>query len=143
MRTLQPSELRIGNLANYKYFNPAPDGCTWEFSTATIVALHSAVKDTVAFRLRGDKRIIKIGELHPIPLTEEWLVRFGLDLTTWFCEGSYLVVKDEEFGWCMKVRNASQTREIEFGYFRYVHQLQNLYFALTGEELTLKQTDNI
>ena len=31
------------------------------------------------------------------------------------------------------------------GYFiiKYVHQLQNLYFALTGEELTIKTTSEV
>jgi len=73
--------------------------------------------------------------LEPIKLTEEWLTKFGLDLIDWFCEGSYLIVKDKEFGWCFKVRNASHTKEFEFSYFKYVHQLQNAYFSLTGNDL--------
>ena len=78
-----------------------------------------------------------------IPLTEEWLNKLGLDINQWFCENSYCVVEDKTgdttYGWCMKVQNASRTKEIEFGYFKYVHQLQNLYFALTGEELTINE----
>ena len=50
----------------------------------------------------------------PIKLTEEWLLKFGL--------------KPNQY-----------TKEIEFGYFKYVHQFQNLYFAIIGEELILKE----
>ena len=78
----------------------------------------------------------------PIPITEEWLLKFGLKPNKWFYENSFCIVEDKtgdtHYGWCMKVQNASHTKEIEFGYFKYVHQLQNLYFALTGEELTFK-----
>jgi hypothetical protein len=77
----------------------------------------------------------------PIPLTEEWLTKLGLNVNKWFCENSYCVVEDKmdntSYGWCMKVKNASHTKEIEFGYFKYVHELQNLFFALTREELKI------
>lgn len=53
--------------------------------------------------------------LKPIPLTEEWLSRFGLN--------------DNQHTRITIPRN-----------IKYVHQLQNLFFALTGEELVLKTT---
>jgi len=67
----------------------------------------------------------KIIHFSPIPLTEEWLLKFG------FTENSYYNLKstggtDYIFGY--KKQNYTS--------LRYVHQLQNLYFALTGEELT-------
>lgn len=83
----------------------------------------------------------KIEDVRGIPLTEEWLNKLGLNVNKWFCENSYCVVEDKtgdtSYGWCMKVQNASHTKEIEFGYFKYVHELQNLYYALTGSELTV------
>lgn len=72
----------------------------------------------------------------PIPLTEEWLERFGIMQNTWFEDGSYMIKEDRGFGWEMYVRNAVKTKRISFAYFKHVHQLQNLYFALTGKELT-------
>jgi len=74
--------------------------------------------------------------IKPIPLTEEWLLKFGFeknlkDLSwslpnrvplTFYFDGERLSVK------------FYQGNEK-----RYVHQLQNLYFALTNEELTIKQ----
>lgn len=76
-------------------------------------------------------------DLQGIPLTEEWLVRMGLNTSDWFCESSYLIVKDGDFGWNLRVRNANHTKEIDFTYFQHVHQLQNLYHALTGHEISI------
>ena len=80
-------------------------------------------------------------DLKPIPLTEEWLLKLGL--------------KHEKFDW----NNEPPNKDVSVGYngndfinnemtFKYktvlfkithVHQLQNLYFALTGKELTIKE----
>ena len=73
----------------------------------------------------------------PIPLTPEILEKCCIK-DVWI-KNSWKVVEDisggESFGWSMKVRNANYDKEIEFAYFKYLHQLQNLYFALTGFEL--------
>jgi len=70
--------------------------------------------------------------LKPIPLTEEWLLKFGFEqkngIKCW-------VNEDVEI--CFETlanyyRLYPRTNKI-----KYVHQLQNLYFALTGEELTI------
>jgi len=67
----------------------------------------------------------------PIPLTEEWLLKFGFEITDNFqTKDRFQTHKQDGFFW------------FEYGYIvvelNYVHQLQNLYFALTGEELTIK-----
>jgi len=81
----------------------------------------------------------RIDYFEPIPLTPEILEKCGLS-NVWIKE-SWIIVEDrfdlELFGYAMKVRNSSHTKEIEFAYFKYLHQLQNLYFALTGEELII------
>ena len=68
--------------------------------------------------------------LLPIPLTEEWLLRFGFEQKT----SSFVIYP---------VSIKRQTKNAFFYsptslHLKYVHQLQNLYFALTGEELVLK-----
>ena len=66
----------------------------------------------------------------PIPLTEEWLERFNWN-------------PPKGIG----VAFSTNTHEIYFvagNYYKtieYVHQLQNLYFSLTGEELQTDETD--
>jgi hypothetical protein len=68
-----------------------------------------------------------------IPLTEEWLKRFGFDE---FQYGWYQIEKSPlKITWNIYDKNIRA-----FGYnltnvCQYIHQLQNLYFALTGEEL--------
>jgi len=70
--------------------------------------------------------------ISPVPITEEWLKRFGFE-------------KDNNFTWLTVEMNIQQRVD---GFYiwlgsdlkiEHVHQLQNLYFALTGEELTPKQ----
>jgi len=68
--------------------------------------------------------------IKPIPLTEEWLVKFGLlnnsrlqFLNKHDSNGKYYKGLDA-FAYKLEVK--------------HVHQLQNLYFALTGEELKIK-----
>jgi hypothetical protein len=89
------------------------------------------------------------GEFKPIPLTEEWLVKFGFKK---FKGG--ISLDNEEFTLTYTHKNTDKTillevnGEDEWGkhqytcivlnHIKYVHQLQNLYFTLTGEELTFK-----
>lgn len=69
--------------------------------------------------------------IQPIPLTEEWLLKFGFEIYEFdHKENQYrfkerlLVIRKGVF--CDYGTNVE---------LKYVHQLQNLYFALTGEEL--------
>jgi len=67
----------------------------------------------------------------PIPLTEEWLLKFGL-YKDW--------IPSINSPWIFNIHDDSKSN---FAFKRggikieYVHQLQNLYFALTGEELLI------
>lgn len=70
----------------------------------------------------------------PIPLTEEWLVKFGFDTDkiTWWLNGVTLGDYKDGF-WFIHGSLSNRTIQI-----KHVHQLQNFYFALTNEELTIK-----
>ena len=92
--------------------------------------------DVVIFHKDEELEAVSLDDINPIPLTEEWLGldKFGLSNKYYFAgdlilsqdeEGFYLS-KEEELGFCLP-------------YIKYVHQLQNLYHALTGEELTIKE----
>ena len=83
-------------------------------------------------------------DFKPIPLTEEWLLKLGLE----YDRAEYYIKEDEYVNLLMFVN--SKTKKIyHFAdverrqyqttlEFKHVHQLQNLYFALTGKELTIK-----
>jgi hypothetical protein len=80
-------------------------------------------------------------DTHPIPLTEEWLVKFGINnvsQTNWIYYqtkiGYYnITIENGVFKfWLADCDDCGYSIDIIS-----VHQLQNLYFALTGEELTI------
>ena len=69
---------------------------------------------------------------HPIPLTEEWLVKFGFE------ENSTSFTNSIAYPCIVKLKNQSNCIFYNSLQIKHVHQLQNLYFALTNEELTIK-----
>lgn len=94
-------------------------------------------------------------DLQPIPLTDEWLVRFGFkrkNVSSVFSDGSIAAHYDID-GFYVSVNFVFYGDElsIEIDYccgegndsivirdgIKYVHQLQNLYYCLTGSELVL------
>ena len=91
----------------------------------------------------------------PIPLTEEWLVKFGFTDTNESDNGiAFFFPNNANAHWTNEVMLWSvfhskfkhpedeyfcfMMGEKQFPNIEYVHQLQNLYFALTGEELIIK-----
>jgi hypothetical protein len=79
-------------------------------------------------------------QFKPIPLTEEWLLKLGLKkIGIWTFSLNLvgnldLIYYLGEKGWSIGLKSYS-----DFSNLKYVHQLQNLYFALTGKELTIKE----
>jgi hypothetical protein len=78
-------------------------------------------------------------KIKPIPLTEEWLIKLGFqyDTITYYQQDYTGILiadgDDDEFDLFF----GSIKNRIFVG-IKYVHQLQNLYFALTDKELTIK-----
>lgn len=67
----------------------------------------------------------------PIPLTEGWLLKLGLkEVEGVFVKGHLKLLAIRDLYW-----RANYPIIVDV---IHVHQLQNLYFALTGEELQLK-----
>jgi len=80
----------------------------------------------------------------PIPLTEEWLVKLNFDLVIDY----YLVTININKKYLIEINlktGATRFRLYDTSFYGmdclYVHQLQNLYFALTGKELKLQEND--
>ena len=75
----------------------------------------------------------------PIPLTEEWLVRFGANKADKTIYGDNVYSIDELYMFDIKNDSLSVNSNVWLDIpVIYVHQLQNLYFALSGEELEIK-----
>ena len=79
-----------------------------------------------------DEKNTTIQMAKPIPLTEEWLLKFGFSkygrLNT---NDNFKLIYDYDL-------STFYLDDIGLE-LKHVHQLQNLYFALTGKELTIKQ----
>ena len=72
----------------------------------------------------------KMPNFEPIKLSKEWLIKFGFNYTTGFGESTYY-----KNGISIEVIGLSLQLPDYDIHIEYVHQLQNLYFALCGEEL--------
>ena len=142
---IDPKELRIFNWIEYEgkpnkvlaihspapHKNPALDGkCMIEINPP-------------------DSFFVPVDDISPIPLTEEWLTRFGFEKATDAIGGYWSPSFDTntvglrwEFG-----EHIDTFRDIYWSYCvsgtynvkaKYVHQLQNAIFVLLGKELELK-----
>lgn len=139
---MKAQELRIGNLTLAK----SPEKIEW-------IEGHPISIYDLEFLLHPSTASIPI-DLKPIPLTEEWLLKFGFEhqktSPTWYeiglDETSFrtLCVSPEQKKAQLSQINDEEDASTMFDFFdmdsktEHVHTLQNLYFALTGEELTIK-----
>ncbi len=97
-----------------------------------------------------DKEIIVTGQIifeginedfKPIPLTEERLLKFGFkDNGSTFSKPDNCIVTHDLKTVGVYIKRHED--DIQFDCPKHVHQLQNLYFALIGEELIINEDVN-
>ena len=135
---MEAKELRIGNYF-YDRSNKILRLDWWEH-------INKLASDMSVNGIKVHPMTEHIGNARPIPLTEEWLVKFGF-------------VKDKKHDNCcdLELENDFYLQGVGYGkrnikyeviltdsndnelmLVKHVHELQNLYFALTNEELTIK-----
>lgn len=143
---MKPTELRIGNYVYYEHTTHIVSGVhgnkvySWWVKDGQPVIEYEA-KDISGTQVENPY-IDVISQHEPIPLTEEWLVKFGFKITgqtphpnnIWTVYGEECKFELEHIISFFLYDNKCFGTEV-----KYIHQLQNLYFALTGEELTFKQ----
>jgi len=130
---LQANELRLGNwvTVNNPEYRPKETGIPTQVtevgrsSKGTVIGVEVNNEDFGQF----------IRFIEPIPLTEDWLLKFGIienstSFSTW----------DVPTG-VKELRLKKQAGYLFYNglIIEHVHQLQNLYFALTSQELTIKK----
>lgn len=119
---MNATELRIGNIVFYNSENdnnePVRYYCTINGADLRI--------------MQDDENYLKSHE--PVPLTDELLEKCGFKIFPW----GYVIKSSNDFGIRLNLKSfvyevsGNSAVKIE-----YLHQLQNLYFALTGEELEI------
>ena len=86
--------------------------------------------------------LIPYNEVEPIPLTEEWLIKFGFEwieeLFAYADENHYVIFMSSGLIELHPFCTNDGDCHIKV---KYVHTLQNLIFALTNEELKCKQDE--
>lgn len=126
---MKPTELRIGNWIN----------------TIEGPAQVREITDYERLAAGTDKRVVDLQTAGPIPLTEEILLKAGFEKhyneyhrTDQFTRKDFKLILRSE-----KYEGYTPCSHLEYLYskgerLKYLHQLQNLYFALTGKELEIK-----
>lgn len=138
---IQANELRIGNWIKDR------GGKEWQidnWESPNKVSAKEPEFNTCGMLLKGHPFTEYVNFLQPIPLDESWLIRAGFSVITESSAG-------KRYGYVINGVFSSdltlifwKTTENAGKFFRsnleikFVHQLQNLFFALTGTELTFK-----
>lgn len=122
---MKATELRIGNWVKIKPINPPSNHNTCEITSADFAR---------SLKIEGYFNCYE-----PIPLTEEWLKRFGFEkhINGWVLEDNFITIHSDDMDNDVFIRTGGMSKAEYITCVDYVHQLQNLYFSLTGEELTL------
>tara|TARA_R110002096_G_scaffold306489_1_gene501147 strand:- start:1488 stop:1856 length:369 start_codon:yes stop_codon:yes gene_type:complete len=117
--TMKAKELRIGNLFNEKYSN----------KTIEVIGL---AEDRIDF----SGCYLAKWQAEPIPLTEEWLLKFGF-YKPFIGGGLALRINESSIIRVFDNGDIEIGNEINFN-AKHVHKLQNVYFELTNKELLLQ-----
>jgi len=129
---MKATELRIENLI-YNSIGKESKVIAIEFE---------ALNDSCYSVVYPDGGYEELSHISPIPLTDEWLIKLGFKRKEKivnedvYIKGPLGIFPDYHIVvyYVETCKDGSHTIPITL---KYVHQLQNLYFALTGEELEL------
>ena len=153
---MKAESLRIGNWVEYFGKNKQIDGIK-SMSTKEGYAVEIISTDIHGNSISEYSPLDSLS-LKPIPLTEEWLLRFGFESDNYELHETYLIdisrperydhdsylkilVMDDD---CYvdisekEIHPDTIENNVNLKQIQYVHEVQNLYFVLTGEELKLK-----
>ena len=134
---MEAKDLRIGNILQEKKYK-TPQRINEFFGLFTVEV------DSPYFDYETDDcHTPCLGNLEPIPLTEEWLLKFGFVNNKGVFRNAYYMFLERWFISHKKKYDVDFysliIHEDFITHIKNVHSLQNLYFALTGEELTIKK----
>ena len=130
---IKVNELRVGNIIN------RGDYISRVIQISAIGAISELHIISKPLNYEGERFVELIAE--PVPLTEEWLLKFGFKDN----DGELTLLIDNllYIGWVDDYAQLITEEGFTCGQnINHVHQLQNLYFALTNEELTIKEYAN-
>ena len=129
---MKASELRIGNLVA-KF-----DGTVLEVDSIDRNGFFASLPKNIVFDNVPILQKDIVNSMLPIPLTEEWLLKFGFEKTENFCINKEPLLRYAISSLGLICSIGDNDMGFVYNSILYVHQLQNLYFELTGKELECK-----
>jgi len=140
---MEAKELRIGNyvMLNNPTYHQDIKGKTCVVKGILLKTYESFPKSTgvITIENKGHRRDQLDEFIEPIPLTEEWLLKFGFEVSGHLIfisiGNGYSLCYNTHSGICFI---SAPTSLNYLPPLKDIHQLQNIYHALTGEELTAK-----
>ena len=125
---MNAKEFRIGNFV----FDDENEVVKVENIMSNRFVVWNDMEDCVLFSKKNDSINMFASKINPIPLTEEWLLKFGFveEFENKFYKNSLAIEVFENE--CIVYLGDFVDLAI-----KYVHDLQNLYFSITREELEL------
>lgn len=148
MNTVRPKDLRIGNLINgiYIYEDDDKNGEIIEVEKTTFCTVVSIDTTDSTYRpimVESDANIESFERMEGIPLNEEWLLKAGFEhVLNEHTNADFWQIKRKKNDYRPHItiykNRITVGNNTGVKYFNDVHSLQNLYFALSGEELTIK-----
>jgi hypothetical protein len=125
-----PNEFRLGNYVNSVLINEVQKIDLW--------ALRVIEEGNYQNSYHPDQKVFE-----PIPITETLLIKLGFDFYPNLGRRKFMNI-----GNLIIETNSNDNFPVYYTiqkelicFIKYIHQLQNLYFALVGEELTFKEEE--
>ena len=141
---MKPEELRLNNLVTLtEEARKSLFDCDEVSFTENIHNV--AMIDRLFINLNIDHMEVEfnISDIEYIPLTEEWLKKCEFEKINHIGGYSFWSLKrprkSSKPSICIYSSYTTVGNNTHVNHCKYVHQLQNLYFALTGMELTIKE----
>ena len=135
---MKENELRLNNLVMVNYKTDLLSKVTW-IQEGSINVIFDRQPDLV------NGVVCSVNDLIPIPLTEEWLLKAGFEKS--FKNDYWFSIKIGDKRLLVSILGNIEIEKwdrtmINFlSICQYIHQLQNLYFSLCGEELVFSSTE--
>jgi hypothetical protein len=129
---MKAEELRIGNWIN----DTGEDGGFYQVY-GIYPPSNGFESYSISYRNGYFRTILEDGDydyIQPIPLTEEWLLKFGFEWKNHAMRLGDFCIRQQIDGWIIYLSNESYNKSIKLKFF---HQLQNLFYYICGEELKI------
>jgi hypothetical protein len=119
---MKPQELSIGNLVNYN---------------GKVVKVEQITKHKIGYHTKPNEtrmNYARLCEIEPIPITDELLLKSGFEQCDYMFKALFIEMYEVGNGWHLHIDNKHFETALSIT-IKYVHQLQNTFYLVTGKGL--------